>query len=187
MTTTTRRRSPATHRITGPANHRYPLWTDNATAGTWTCDCGATGEDQATAEEHLRTKAKAAFKRLDDQTAFITAALTESKRGNTEALGLLTFTRRWHHNPALRRHMTPFYDGWGLLSAALDWTAVAADLADGTITGDASDLLVLRVAISLAGVEVPLRLSDLPKLPHPTIRHVRDALNKQIRLDEDQA
>jgi hypothetical protein len=85
--------------------------------------------------------------------------------------------------------MTPYYDHFGCIAAEMDWPGVAADLEAGKIDGEDADLLVLRIAISLAGAAVPLRLSELWRLPeydvHHVRRHVRDALLKLLKTEED--
>lgn len=186
----------ATGRGARPRNHRvtrtdtqavvppgYPWANDRDAPGAWACECGATGDGQRAAETHLSTKARVAFGRMDDGTAFATAAVSSANSDTRNALFLLTMCRAWNGNPQLRRHLQPYYDGYGTISALLNWPGVAADLEAGRIDGEPSDLLVLRIAVSLAGVPITIQLSNLWQLPQDDVRHVRDVLLKNLRVD----
>ncbi len=164
---------------------RAYLWGPEGRPNTepWRCSCKATGQGQEAAQAHLSAKAKAAFARMDHSEAFATASVSGANHASRDSFSLLMMTLRWYGHPALRRHMRPYYDHFGCIAAALDWQGVAADLQAGKIEGEDSDLLVLRVAISLAGVAVPLRLADLWRLPESDTRHVRDALLNQLKLE----
>ncbi len=180
------RRGPANHQITRTADRRpYPWTEDPLDASAWTCLCGWDGVRQTAAGIHLAGKAKAAFARLDDAHAFATAMVSHSRSAlvrdpaaNSTAISLVYSTRHWYANPQLRRLMLPSYDSWGCLAALLDWPAVAAGLEADSFAGEPTDLLILRIACSLAGVVVPLRLSDLLWLGEGDARHVREALEQ---------
>lgn len=175
-------RGPRLHCVRTRDDRSYPSSREEPSTQPWQCSCGDTGSNQATAERHLALKAKAAFARLDNSRAFVVAAVTAS-RLDMAAFSLLGVSQPWYGHPALRKRMTPMYDWAGCLCAVVDWPAVAADLDAGTITGDESDLLVLRIAASLAGVSVRLQLSGLWHLHDDAARHVRNVLLKQLRLD----
>ncbi len=187
MTTATRRR-----RGGGPRNHvvtrtdldtvlsvHYP-WGTHHGDGAWECSCKATGPDAAAAAEHLQKAARAAFARLSDADAFARAWGSTLDRDAWSVIGL---TRPWYGHPGLRRHMTPFYDGFGCLTAQVGWAAVAADLDAGRLTGEHDDLLVLRIAVSLTGIEIPLNLGELWRLPDTGRRNVRDVLMRHLNPD----
>lgn len=187
MTTPTRRRGggPRSHVVTRTdldtiVSVRYP-WTTQHGDGAWACSCKSTGDGAAAAGEHLQAKARAAFARLDDATAFSTALISDDNHRDT--MGLLSITWAWYAHPGLRRHMAPSYDGYGCLAAQVDFAAVAVDLEAGRLTGDPADVLVLRIALSLAGVPIVLNLGELWRLPEDSVRHVRDALMRNLRLD----
>ncbi len=189
MTAATRRR-----RGGGPRNHvvtrtdldtvlsvSYP-WGNQHGDGAWKCLCGSIGPDAAAAAEHLRVKARAAFARLDDLYAFTAALVTDDN--DRDAMTLIAATRAWHSHPGLRRHMTPYYDHVGCLAARLDFAGVAADVEAGRLTAEyPSDLLVLRIALSLAGVPIVVNLGELWGLPQDSMRHVREVLTRNLRLD----
>lgn len=147
------------------------------------CSCGTTGDGQVAALAHLKEKAKAAWRRLDPMPA-LAATIVGGPQNNSDALHLIYFSRHWNDNRQIKKCIVPFYDHLGVLCGSMDWSALARDLAAGRLNGELSDLLVLRFAISLAGVDVPLKLSDLWQLPRDDARHVREALLKQIPIDD---
>ncbi len=157
----------------------YP-WGGRDGDGAWKCSCGSTGPDADAAGEHLQVKAQAAFARLSDADAFARAWGSTLDKDAWSVIGL---ARPWYGHPGLRRHMLPFYDGFGCLTARINWTAVAGDVVAGRLTGDREELLVLRIAVSLAGVPIPLNLGDLWQLPIDSMRRVRDVLMHHLRPD----
>ncbi len=183
----------------GPVNHlvkrtdqpdrlfpeTYPWSNDPTAPGAWACGCGTTGEGQQAAQAHLTQKARAAFARLDDIQASAVATVSGGA-GDGDSLHLLGFSRVWRPHRAVRRRMVPYYDHVGSLAARIDWASLAADVDAGAADDvEDSDLLVLRIAVSLAGVPVALNLSHLWRLPQDDVRHVREALLKQLLLEED--
>jgi hypothetical protein len=184
--TVRRWRGPRNHYITTPDKVGYSWSRELPPTGPWKCECGATGDGQDSAERHLTEKAKAAWKRLDDMHAWAAALVSVGPHDDVDAIRLLSSTRHWFGHPGLRRYLSPFYDQWGTLSAVMDWPAAVGDLEAGKLTGEETDLLVFRIAASLAGVAVPLKLSQLWRLPDDDTRTVRKALLKQLQIDGEQ-
>lgn len=182
MTGTRRYRQPVNHQMAKPGQRS--VW-DNETAdlNVWRCSCATTLNTEAAAAEHLRVKAKAAFSRLDDGHAMATLVVSDAGVDARNATELVHATRGWYAHPQLRRRMVPFYDSWGCLAARLDWEALAGDLEAGTITAEPADLLILRIAVSLAGVQIPIRLTNLGWLGDQDIRNVRAAIGKLLAVD----
>ncbi len=171
------------HRIDAPDGLIYPRGVDGQlSTKPWQCSCGATGDGEAAADAHLKEKIGPAWRRLDNIAA-MAAAFVGARRGDMDAVHLLYQTRHWCGNAAIRRRLRPYYDRAGVLSAHMDWRGLAADVTDGKLEGEVSDLLVLRVAISLAGVEIPLNLHALWRLPGTDADHVREALIRLLRTE----
>lgn len=180
-----RRRSPANHKLTSPDQPRY-VWEGPAEPGVWACSCGAYIPGQDAAERHLTDRAKAALGRLDDIATMAVLAVSDVGAADARnATDLVYATRGWYGHPQLRKRIVAFYDSWGCLAARLDWPALAADLEAGTLTAEPEVLLVLRVAVSLTGVEIPLRLTDLLRLGDLDARNVRTALLKVLPAAAD--
>ncbi len=183
---------PRQHQITAPddryGGRAYP-WAEQepATGTPWTCSCGGTGDDQAAAEKHLRDKARSALARVDNDRAWSAAVISTGRRDDVLAVRLVWACRRWVRHPGLRKHLVGYYDHWGSLSVEVNWEAIAVALDAGGFTGqdiDDNDLLVLRIAVSLAGVAITVRLADLRRMQGDNARHVREALLKLIVVDD---
>ncbi len=147
------------------------------------CSCGATGDGQAAAVAHLEEKAKAAWRRLSPMRA-MAATLVGASSSDSDALHLLYLSRHWVDNPQIKKCIVPGYDPFGVLSGSMDWTALARELAAGQLDGYETDRIVLRVDNSLAGVDAALKLSELWRLGGQDARHVREALIKQLPIDD---
>ncbi len=153
----------------------------------WVCSCKTTGTGQPEAVRHLEVKAKSAWRRVSNLAAMAGALVSSGPQDDTAALSLLYSARHWTGHDALRRRLEPYYDRDGVLSSLMNWDGLADDLAAGRITGDDNDLMVLRVAISLAGVAVPIKLSDLWRLDGAEARCVRERIDKLLQTDDDPA
>lgn len=164
-----------------PRPHQASLAAD----GTWTCDCGETGAGKDSRDAHQAAKAKAAFRRLDDGHAF--AAIVIGTRSKLEQAAVQTLGHRWYRNPGLRRYMLPFYDGYGTLTAVLDWENLAYAVAAGRFNdeGIPDDEVLTRLQIALALVGTyEIKLPLLQQLRNQDARRtVREALVALLHED----
>ncbi len=173
------RQQPRLHRLDELDSGRYYGWT-----GPWQCTCGEAGGAESTAARHHAEKAKAAWNRLDPDRKWAITRVSGSCRADTAALGLVYYTRALRDHPGVRSHLRPYYDQMGILSAQMVWPKLADDLLAGKITGEVNDLRVLRVAVSLTGIAVPLNLADLYYLGEDSARLVRDALTELLPVSD---
>lgn len=171
-------RGPRIHRVTAPGGDPEFRGPEGK---PWVCTCGTTGDGQdETSADHLHAAAKAAFKRLDDVDAHSRVVVHACNGTESDVTNLLYSTRYWTGNRQLRTFMHPYYDGYGVLAARMDWAALAAALDSRRITAEyESDLLVLRIAASLMGACV-VNLSMLRSLSGDNARTVWAALAKQL-------
>jgi hypothetical protein len=192
---TTRPARGRPRRPRGPVNHRVTLdspdsigggrqlpWSPDPQApGAWTCLCGSTGNGQTAATWHLEDKATAAFARIDNHRAVAFAQVSDMTAAARAAITILAGNAHWYAHPLVRRHMRPFYDGWGCLAVSVNWTSLAA----AHLPGDPDDHLVLQVAASIAGVSVPLALDHLLMLGEGDARNIRAALLRLLPVGEE--
>lgn len=184
MTAAGRRwRGPATHAITWKVERRIDARPDSP----WECSCGKSGDGvNEPAERHLTPTAEAAFRRLDVPHAYATLATTDVPRGHRASLSVLFMHPAW---PQLRHYAVAGYDWAGTLKARMDWQQVAAALDAGEITGDEYELLLIRIAASLAGAG-QVNLAQVAELPwhgeyEQAYRRVREALMGLLPAEED--
>lgn len=171
-------RGPRLHRIQNPGGaSSYSYGGDkNPSDKPWECTCGSFGQGEVAALQHLAVKAKQAWRRLDNMKALATAVVASGPKAEHDALGLLYRTRAWTSHDGIRRRLVPFYDTYGVLSASMNWKALAHDVTIGRITGGFTDLLILRIAIAVTGTPILLELSGLWRLSHDEARLVREVL-----------
>ncbi len=181
-------RGPKRHRLYRPDGERHVGVTTPAADEPWACECGMSGQPTPlSGPDHLAAAAAAAFRRLDDGRAHAMALVGAANGTDADAMGLLYNSRTWCGNPALRPFLRPFYDGHGSLTARMDWPSLANHLNAGVIDAEPEDRLVLRIAVSLAGVPIALCLSMLWRLDTTHARHVRDALLRQLPVEIEEA
>ncbi len=180
-------RGPRVHRIQTPNGGNYQYGGPKKRSGEpWECVCGnAFGQGEVAALQHLAVKAKQAWRRLNNMKALAAAAVGAGPQDEHEALSLLYRTRHWVSHDGIRRRLVPYYDSRGTLAAIMDWPALANDVTIGRVTGGDADVLILRIAIAIAGTPIQLELSGLRQLPTDDARRVREALNTLLPGDEN--
>lgn len=179
-------RGPRTHRIQNPDGSSYSYGGEkNRSDKPWECTCGSFGQGEVAALQHLAVKAKQAWRRLDNMKALAAAVVSSGPKAEHDALGLLYLTPAWTSHDGIRRRLTPFYEGWGTLSASMNWEALAHDVTIGRITGEFTDLLILRIAIAVAGTPILIELSGLWRLSPDEARRVREVLTALLPGEEN--
>jgi hypothetical protein len=128
----------------------------------WECSCGQTGTGPADREHHKQVKASAALKRLNQVEVWSTVVVTAGVSGRRERNAIQMIGMRGYHSDRLRPFIHGTYDGYGVLSAFLDWDGIAAAVAAGRFPDDEA-LLPLRIALSLLGKH-PINLGELERL-----------------------
>lgn len=167
----------------GPRTHQASLAAD----GAWKCDCGVTGAGKDARDAHQAAAAKSALRRLDDGHAFSLVVI--GTRSKLERAAVQMLGHRWYRDPGLRRYMLPYYDGYGCLTAVLDWDKLARAVAAGRFAdggepdGEQQALLRMQVALSFVGA-YELTLSSLRQLRDQDARRTaREALAELLHED----
>jgi hypothetical protein len=168
---------------TGPRKHQVFVTDD-----TWACQCGTAGGVVAGAragDEHLAAAATAAKRRLTDTQRYVFLRLGSINGSEADAMDLiLAMPDVWRHRQ-FWAHTQPEFDLWGDFLLRVDWACLAAALDAGQLDDiEAHSLLVLKVAVSVAGAACRLNLGEVVGLPATLRQAIRDALTRRV-LDVD--